>query len=117
MHRAGIDQIPVDLAGARRRPDPEDTVLAVQHDIAIGGTGIGDQGRQTDAVVHISAVGKVSRGPPSDLATFLKHHHVPIAFGGNPRGDQEWLSELALEMSPRTVSNRPRQYPATIHTS
>ena len=33
---AGVDQIPVDLVVARRRPDAEDAVLAVQHDLAIG---------------------------------------------------------------------------------
>jgi hypothetical protein len=70
----------------------------VQHDIAIGGNEIGDQGRQTAAEVHISAVGKVLRGPPSDLATFLKHRRAPFAFAGNPDGDHEWLSELALWM-------------------
>jgi len=40
----------------------------VQHHIAIGGNEIADQGRQTDAEVHINAVGKILHGPRRDLA-------------------------------------------------
>ena len=34
---AGIDQVPIDLVAGGRRPDPEHAVLAMQHDLAIGG--------------------------------------------------------------------------------
>src|SRR5262245_54234660 len=68
-----------------RQPDPEDPVLAMQHHFAIGGNEIADQGRQTDAEVHINAVGKILHGPPRDPAAFLKHRRATFAFGGNPR--------------------------------
>src|SRR5262249_39339215 len=70
---AGVDQIPVDLVVARSRPDPEDAVLTVQHDLAVGGNGIGNQGWEPDPQIYISAVNEVLRGPPRDLATFQRH--------------------------------------------
>ena len=114
MHPAGIDQIPVDLAGAGRRRDPEDTVLAVQHDIAIGGNVIGNQGRQTDAEVYISAVGKVLRGQPSDLATFLKHSRAPFAWRKSPAGIGLAPREASDQNSP--PSSGRRGYSDTLKT-
>src|SRR4029077_17850668 len=75
---AGVDQIPVDLVVARRRPDAEDAVLAMQHDLAVGGNEIGNQVRQPDPQVHIGAVDEVLRGPPRDLATFERHRFPPF---------------------------------------
>ena len=76
---AGVDQIPVDFVVARRRPDAEDAVLAVQDDLAIGGNEIGNHRREPDPEVHIGAIGEILRGPPGDLATFQRHQLPPIS--------------------------------------
>ena len=60
-------EVQVDFVGARRRPDAEDAVLAVQHDLAVVRQEVGDQGRQADAEIDIDAVGEVLRGAPRDL--------------------------------------------------
>src|SRR5437660_1187629 len=64
---------------ARRRPDAEDAVLAVQDDLAIGGNEIGNHRREPDPEVHIGAIGEILRGPPGDLATFQRHQLPPIS--------------------------------------
>src|ERR1700751_1271886 len=75
---AGVDQIPVDLVVARRRPDAEDAILAVQHDLAIRRDEVGNQGWQPDPQIHIGAVYEILRGAPRDLATFERHRLPPI---------------------------------------
>src|SRR6516162_1699796 len=78
----GIDQIPVDLVVTRCRPDAENAVLAVQNDLAIGRNEVGNQGRQPDSEIHISAVGEILRGPPGNLATFQWHPAPPYLYTG-----------------------------------
>ena len=79
---AGVDQIPVDLVVARRRPDAENAVLAVQNDLTIGRQKIGNQGRQPDPKVDVGAVGEILRGPPGNLATFERHLTPPYLYTG-----------------------------------
>src|ERR1700739_2950397 len=70
---AGIYQIPVDLVCAGRRTDPENSLFAVQHDLATLRDEIGNHCRQPDPEVDIGAVGEVLRGPPGDLTTIERH--------------------------------------------
>src|SRR6185312_1065753 len=71
---AGIDQVLVLLAGLRRRPHAEDAVLAMEHDLAVGGDEIRHHGGEADAEIDISAVGNVLRGAPRHLATGQRLH-------------------------------------------
>src|SRR5215472_617738 len=75
---AGIDQIPIYLVIARRRPHSQDAILAVQDDLPVGREEIRDEGRQPDPEVYISAVRKILRGAPGDLATFQRHRVPPV---------------------------------------
>ena len=74
---AGIDEVEVDLVVARRRPDPEHAVLALQHDLAPVGQHVGDQGRQPDAEIDVDPVGEILRGAPGDLLAGERHGLSP----------------------------------------
>src|SRR5215472_3358796 len=91
---ARVDQIPVDFVVTRRRPDTENPVLAVQHDLTIRRYEIGNQRRQPDTEVYIGTVDEVLGGPPRDLATF-ERHRLPLqstgcgSSPGRARGDPQ----------------------------
>ncbi len=75
---AGIDEVEVDLVGARRRADAEHAVLALQHDLSPFGQDVGDHGRQADAEIDVDAVGEVLGGAPGDLAAGKRHAVPPV---------------------------------------
>jgi hypothetical protein len=73
----GIDEVEVDLVVARRRPDPEHAVFALQYDLAPLGQHIGDEGRQPDPEIDVDPVAEVLRGAPGDLLAAKRHRYSP----------------------------------------
>ena len=76
---AGVDQVPVLLAGGRRLAEVEHAVLGVVDHLAPLRLELGDHLGKADAEIDIGAVGQVLRGAPCDLGVgqLVGHHFAP----------------------------------------
>ena len=66
----------------RVRPDAEDAVLGLQHDVDAVGEVVRDQGRQADAEVDVLAVGQLGGDPGGELGAGERHRRPASGLAG-----------------------------------